>query len=224
MERQVYGGVNRAVAECIPPGADRVLDLGCGDGSFGEWLKGQGVRWVAGVTIHGPEADAARRRLDEVIEADLDRWQPGPGARYDGVVASHVLEHLVDPAGLLRRLPAVLKEGGWLVVALPNVLFWRQRLAFLLGRFRYTNGGLMDSTHLRFFDWAGARRLLEESGWEVELALADGGFPGSRWLGPARRVVDRLACRWGPGLLGFQFVFRARIHAQSRLIDDTKNA
>lgn len=101
MERHVYGGVNAPVAGLIPADRRRVLDLGCGDGSFGRWLKQQGSDWVTGVTIQDEEARRAASGLDEVICTDLDRWDP-VGERYDGVVASHVLEHLADPSTLLQ--------------------------------------------------------------------------------------------------------------------------
>lgn len=221
MDRQVYGGVNRAVAEAIPAFTGSILDLGCGDGSFGVWLKSKGVRSVTGITIHGTEASLARRSLDRVIEADLDRWQPDLEDRYDGIVASHVLEHLADPWNLLKKLRRAAKPGAWLVVALPNVLFWRQRLAFLRGEFRYTDGGIMDSTHLRFFDWKTAGALLTKTGWAVGKQTADGGFPGSRWTGPLREPIDRLACKACPGLFGFQFVFRAQLCAELSGVSDS---
>lgn len=221
MDRQVYGGVNQAVAAAVPAFTGSILDLGCGDGSFGVWLKSKGVHSVTGVTIHGPEASLARRSLDRVIEADLDHWQPDPEDRYDGIVASHVLEHLADPWNLLKRLRRAAKPGAWLVVALPNVLFWRQRLALLRGQFRYTDGGIMDSTHLRFFDWTTAGMLVAESGWALAGKTADGGFPGSRWTGPLRNPIDRLACKACPGLFGFQFVFRARLCAELPGVSDS---
>lgn len=215
MKRAVYGGVNQAVARMIPRPSGNILDLGCGDGSFGAWLQASGDCRVTGVTIQGTEAQLARERLPQVIEADLDRWDPPDAATYDGIVASHVLEHLADPSRLLRSLRRTLRPGGWLVVGLPNILFWRQRLHFLLGRFRYTQGGLMDDTHLRFFDWHSAHQLLTASGWSVDESIADGGLPGSRWTGPLRPTLDRSACRLRPGLFGFQFVFRASLPAQS---------
>jgi len=211
MKRAVYGGVNEAVARMIPSPSGNILDLGCGDGSFGAWLQASGTCQVTGVTIQGTEAQLARERLPRVIEADLDRWEPPDAVTYDGIVASHVLEHLADPSRLLRSLRRTLRPGGWLVVGLPNILFWRQRLHFLLGRFRYTQGGLMDDTHLRFFDWQSAHQLLTASGWLVDESIADGGFPGSRWTGPLRSSLDQFACRAHPGLFGFQFVFRASL-------------
>ena len=89
-------------------------------------------------------------------------------------------------------------------------MHYRQRLAFLAGRFRYTDGGLMDRTHYRFFDWVTARDLVREAGLLLVEARADGGFPGSRFLGPLRGLLDRLAVGSFPGAFGAQFVLTAR--------------
>ena len=97
-----------------------------------------------------------------------------------------------------------------MLVALPNVLHYRQRLAFLGGRFRYTDGGLMDRTHYRFFDWTTAQELIAEAGLTAESVEAVGGWPGSRFAGPLRASLDRLAVAASPGLFGVQFVVTAR--------------
>lgn len=104
-------------------------------------------------------------------------------------------------------LHGCLKPGGLLIVALPNVLHWKQRLQFLRGRFRYTEGGLMDSTHFRFFDWSTCAELLRDAGYLIQARQADGILPLSRLLGPrlASRL-DRSALALLPGLLGTQFI------------------
>jgi hypothetical protein len=68
-------------------------------------------------------------------------------------------------------------SGYIIIVALPNVLHWKQRLEFLKGHFKYTEGGLMDRTHFRFFDWQTAQDLLTQSGYQITQAEADGSFP-----------------------------------------------
>jgi hypothetical protein len=81
----------------------------------------------------------------------------------------------------------------------------------MAGRFRYTQGGIMDDTHLKFFDWITARRLVETAGYEVVGAVAEGGCPGSRFLpGFLGGALDRLATTMRPGLFGVQFVIVAR--------------
>lgn len=206
----VYQSLNRDVLAEVPP-RSRVLDIGCGGGSMGGWLREHQGCEVIGVTHSEVEATQARRVMSHVVVADLNHFEPVRLGAFDCVVCSHVLEHLIDPVRLLGALRSCLVPGGAVVVALPNALFWRQRLAFLRGRFRYTEGGLMDRTHVRFFDWETSARLVNEAGYRVEKRLACGSLPGSRHLG--RRLaswINRLALRAFPGLFGFQFVLRAR--------------
>ena len=206
----IYGAVNLAVAARVPESARRVLDLGCGTGALGAHLKRRPGREVVGVTFSEEEAREARTRLDEALVCDLNDFDPTGLGRFDCVVCSHVLEHLTRPEELLRRLRACLSEGGVLVVALPNVLHWRQRLVFLRGRFEYTDGGLMDRTHYRFYDWRTARALLADSGYALTAGEADGGFPLSRFVPLCGRALDRAALRLGPGVFGVQFIMVSR--------------
>ena len=130
---------------------------------------------------------------------------------YDVVLLSHVLEHLVSPGPLLADIKAVLKPDGRIAVALPNALLWRNRLAFLSGRFEYTQQGIMDSTHVRFYTQASGRRLLERHGFRVVHSSAFGGVPlaGARRLLPERVIawLDQTGCRWKPGLFGVQSLY-----------------
>jgi SAM-dependent methyltransferase len=210
----MYDSLNPAVLAAVPPAARRVLDLGCGAGNMGEWLKAHHGCTVIGITTDPAEAEQASRRLDRVLTQDLNHFRPDGLEPVDCVLASHVLEHLTRPESLLQALSPLIAPGGCLVVALPNVLFWRQRLEFLRGRFRYTSGGVMDATHLRFFDWESAHALLTQGGFVIEEAQADGGCPFSRFLpGPMKRLLDGVALRCFPGLCGWQFVFRCRARA-----------
>jgi SAM-dependent methyltransferase len=195
--------------------ARSVLDIGCGDGALGAVLKQRADCRVAGVTASEQEALLAQARLDSVVRADVETADLASLGKFDVVVCSHILEHVRDPQRVLRALRANLAQDGMLVVALPNPLVWRQRLAFLRGRFRYTEGGLMDATHLKFFDWVTARQLVEGAGYQVQHASAEGGFPGARFFprifeGVARRL-DKAAVDAWPGLFGVQFVITCRV-------------
>lgn len=206
----VYEAINHPVLRRVPRGARRVLDLGCGTGALGRELKARQACEVVGVTHSAEEAEAAAGRLDEVLVRDLDGLDPRGLGEFDCVVCSHVLEHLCQPEKLLASLRACLSPGGVLVVALPNALQWRQRFEFARGRFRYTDGGLMDRTHLRFYDWTTARGLLEAGGYVVLESEADGGFPLSRYMSGVGRLLDTAALRLLPGMFGAQFILIAR--------------
>lgn len=209
----IYEAINPGVLARLPDGPAHLLDLGCGDGSLGATWKQLGPgRRVTGVTWNVEEARVARHRLEAVHLSDLDLFDPVPLGRFDAVVCSHVLEHLHDPRRLLRALAGSLEPSGYLLTALPNVLFWRQRFEFLRGRFRYTDGGLMDRTHVAFYDWPGAQALLLEGGWRVTEACGDGSLPlpgVRRLLGPLAPRLDRWSVRRWPGLFAVQFLLRA---------------
>ena len=204
-----YGALNRPVLDAIPTSVRRVLDLGCGTGSLGRALKARQMVDVTGVTYSSTEAEMARRYLDRVIVTDLNTFSPTDLGRFDCIICSHILEHLYWPDHVLRAMVPLLEPGGRLFVALPNSLVWRQRVRFLRGEFRYTDGGLMDRTHFRFFDWTSARALVAGAGFREISAYADGGFPLARYLPGAGRLLSHAALRLAPGLFGWQFVIVA---------------
>ena len=151
------------------PSNSRVLDLGAADGSMAEVLTGMGCR-VWGVEWDPVAAEAARRFCEEVEVGDLNTLDLAGRfgeQKFDVVLMLDVLEHLSDPAAVLRRVAAVLADGGWGVISLPNVAHVSLRLALLQGRFEYRDAGLLDRTHLRFFDRPGVDDLLASAGWSM---------------------------------------------------------
>jgi 2-polyprenyl-3-methyl-5-hydroxy-6-metoxy-1,4-benzoquinol methylase len=130
-----YSAVNIAVLCRAPASAKRLLDLGCGTGALGRELKETTDREVVGVTYSKEEAAFGSQELDRVIVCDLNDFDPENLGEFDCIICSHVLEHLYQPEQLLVRLRPRLSVGGQLIVALPNILFWKQRIQFLRGRF-----------------------------------------------------------------------------------------
>jgi SAM-dependent methyltransferase len=103
-----------------PPwvGAGRYLDVGCGSGA------GLGVARALGWQVTGIEVDEfaarkARQFTDELYVGDVLE-APFVAARFDLVTAFHVLEHVVDPVAVVRRMVDWLAPGGLLVVEVPN--------------------------------------------------------------------------------------------------------
>jgi methionine biosynthesis protein MetW len=207
----VYDSLNETVLAAVPLSGKRILDVGCGTGRLGKQLKERQSCHVTGITNAGEEARAARTWLDEVHEIDLEQFAGlGEGKGFDVLVLSHILEHIRSPETLLSSILRYAVPRATVVVALPNVLMWKQRLEFLRGRFRYAESGIMDRTHVHFFDRAGALLMIRESGLAMERSETTGGWPGSRLLGPMKSTLDRLAVNISPGLFGGEFVFVCR--------------
>jgi len=196
-----------------PPG--RVLDCGCGPGDNARLLKERGWR-VTAVTNDVRERDAALPFCDNIVLADLENGLPDTlSDSFDVVIMSHVLEHLARPARLLADVRERLSSEGAAAIALPNVLHYQQRIRFLRGDFTYTDTGVLDRTHLRFYTYSTGRQLLERHGFVIVHAVPDGFLPWWRLRRvipqQSRRPLDRWASiRW-PNLLAVQSLFLAKV-------------
>jgi len=170
-----FEDINLAILEIMRTGhRGTVLDLGCGRGRMGAELEKLGYR-VTGIESNPEACTTARQRLTEVLELDLTRvnavQKELTGRQFDWLVAADVLEHLVDPLGTLCFYRQYLHHDRRLVVSLPNVAVWDNRLRLLAGRFTYTDSGVMDRTHLRFFTFRTASQLVASCGF-VPLATS----------------------------------------------------
>lgn len=102
------------------PGA-RLLDVGCGDGSFLALASASGLKctgvdiapWDGLRDVLGPDV--------RVLEGGIESVQPD-GERFDLVTASHVIEHVCEPASFLRAAAGLLAPGGVLQLEAPNTL------------------------------------------------------------------------------------------------------
>lgn len=147
-----------------------VLDVGCAAGDTARALADRGCR-VSGVDIDAAAAEPARAVLDELVIADIDQAPLSTHFKaesFDAIIFGDVLEHLVDPAMVLRDAIGLLTPQGRILVSIPNIAHGAIRLALLQGRWNYTATGLLDKTHLRFFTYDTVCELLEGAGLAIE--------------------------------------------------------
>lgn len=150
---------------------ERALDLGCGSGETSGYLKENGrVKWVCGIEGSPDAAATARQRLDQVLEGDIEKLDyPFEDSSFDLILCLDILEHLIDPWTVVKRLKRLLKPGGRMVVSLPNVRHFSVLMPLIfLGDWRYSQEGLLDSTHIRFFTRNTATKLFSLVGLEVK--------------------------------------------------------
>ncbi len=146
-----------------------VLDIGAADGSVARRLVERGCR-VVGIELDAEAARAAEEFCERVVIGDaeaIDLADAVDGDRFDVVLLLDVLEHLQDPVATLKRAAEQLSPGGRVIVSVPNVTHAALRLQLLTGRFQYTERGLLDRTHLRFFDRPAVERLFSQAGLTV---------------------------------------------------------
>ena len=147
----------------------KVLELGAASGYMSSVLKDRGNSVVA-VEADASCAPELQSRADEVIIADLD-WltlvRDLRGRTFDVVIAGDVLEHTTKSDLILQQIRHLIAPNGYLVLTLPHVAHGDVRLTLLNGEFPYSDQGLLDKTHLRFFTRTAVRMLLEQNGYEV---------------------------------------------------------
>jgi 2-polyprenyl-3-methyl-5-hydroxy-6-metoxy-1,4-benzoquinol methylase len=171
----------------LPPKLGRVLDLGCGAGGVGRALRDR-ADTLTGIELDPAAAERAREAYDTVHTGSVETVLADLEGPFDVVLAYDVLEHLADPAPVLRRLRALVSTEGLLHVSVPNARHWSLvRDLVVRGTFGYTETGHRDVTHLRWLTPRDLRALLEQAGWRVERL----GHPPLTALGRAAERVTR---------------------------------
>lgn len=186
----------------------RILEIGCGNGSTGALALARGrAGHYVGVELVESYADQARQILSDVKTGDVERmefdWLP---AEFDALILSEVLEHLVEPGALLRRLSRFVRPGGMVLASSPNIAHWRVLREIAKGRFDLTDQGVFDRTHLRWFTPATFVAMFENSGFRIN------------HVGPVCPFSPRvdMISRWTSGRLDHLFMTQIAVQGTRR--------
>ncbi len=152
-------GLKASAFRWVPRGV-RVLDIGCG---FGESL---GYHRARGCEAHGVEADRNILRVAERhgLDVKVGLFDPMlyPPASFDVVTLDQVIEHVSDPASVLRGVHQVLRPDGTLVLSTPNADGWGARL--FGSRWIHWHAPY----HLQFFTRSSIERCANAAGFDLE--------------------------------------------------------
>lgn len=147
-----------------------VLEIGCASGYVSKELTKRGCT-VTGIEVNSGLAEKARRHCQAVIIGNVENpkiIEKLGIKRFEVIILADVLEHLKNPEWTLETLIKFLEKKGKMIVSVPNIAFLTNRLLLFLGRFDYTDWGIMDKTHLRFFTKKSILRLAKNSGLKVK--------------------------------------------------------
>lgn len=163
----------------LPRKPGRLLDVGCGNGVF--LLRAKAAGWkvmglepdpVAAATVHQSGLNVHAGTMDTFDEAQS----------FDVITASHVIEHVHDPAFFLKQISRLLCVGGTVWLATPNVQSMGHR------RFGRAWRGLEPPRHLTIFSARALRTLLAEAGFS-EIRFHRRGRGASYILGASRELA-----------------------------------
>ncbi len=198
-----------------------VLEIGCGGGATGAAIKREhhAVKYF-GVELDPDAVTSARRVLDRVVRGDIERMSLEdydiPKQGFDLIIIADVLEHLYDPWKVLRMLREYLRPGGAVVASIPNTQNIRLVRNLVQGFWTYSEHGLLDATHIRFFTLTEIGKLFNGSGFVIDqlISSCDAEMPAAgpwpRDLEFGRMVLRGQTRDEAQQLFTFQYLVRAR--------------
>jgi len=173
-------GYWRDVTRHFPADAD-LLDVGCG----GAWLAEHYTRYT-GVDSSEEAVEAGRVRGLDLLLLNVDAAFPFEDARFDAIVMKDLLEHVLDPVGVVSEAYRMLKPGGRVFASSPDAQRWVWD----------------DYTHRRPFTRKSFRLLFADQGFSVAHVGYESVMPGSGivagWTRRKRRPAPLRAAAWLP--------------------------
>jgi len=165
-----YGTTRSEMLNYIPAHAQKILEVGCGEGNFCRQLK-TNDREIWGLEINSEVAQKAKDVCDKVLVGSFDDQLVNLPVKYfDCVIFNDVLEHLYDPWTTIREVKNLLNDNGVLVTSIPNFRYISNLITEIIYHkdFEYKpEGGILDDTHIRFFTSKSMLRMFRQEGYEV---------------------------------------------------------
>ncbi len=203
-----FRGSRREMLEFLPKEMNKCLDIGCGEGLFGEALKATIGCEVWGLEVMAEAGAVAASRLDKVLIGDaVALLNELPDGEFDCVSFNDSLEHFVDPYSLLENIKSKLTSRGVIICSIPNVRHHKNLYNLLFKKqWRYEDAGILDKTHLRFFTEKSIIEMFEILGFEIVVMKGL-----SRTRRKKIRLLNFLTLGWLSDTLYSQFGCKVRL-------------
>lgn len=188
-----YGMVRGALSQraTLTVGA-RILEIGCGEGTFSRWLASQSAAAVVGADFASTAISRARQGREapnltfEVQDVQRLSYRD---AEFDLIVSCETLEHVPNPSHGVLELARVLRPGGTLLLTMPNYF----SVTGLHRLWRMLSGRGWDEGGQPLVNWTAyprTRMWLFRAGLEVRATAGHGFYvPVPRHTGPPKDHV-----------------------------------
>ena len=148
-----------------------ILDVGCGYGLLSKELKKTYPKLDLYGIEHAKETSKSSQKILKLLQCNIEDMELIKSKlkkqKFDIIIFSDVLEHLYDPVRIIKTYQSLLKQDGTFIVTVPNIANIFSRIALLFGYFNYSETGVMDKTHIRFFNRKNLKQLARESNLKI---------------------------------------------------------
>lgn len=149
----------------------RVMEVGAGPGSITKLLTSVAKCRVTALEIDSEAIKKLTPFCERVYQVDLNNsaWHEAveKNGGFEVVVAADVLEHVYEPLTVLKAMTGFLSKDGYMVISVPHVGHSAVHACLLDEDFEYSDFGLLDRTHIRFFGLKNIQKLFEDAGMKI---------------------------------------------------------
>jgi SAM-dependent methyltransferase len=191
------------VVSAMLPGGDRLLDVGCGSGALLARCSDK-YRELYGVDIVAARVEQAEEMLRAAYpgkrivlrQHDAANPLPFPPEYFDSVCCVATLEHIYDVYFAVSEMARVLRQGGEIVIEVPNIAYVKHRVALLIGFLPATSAAAdwrtygWDGGHVHYFTLGALRSLLSGYGLRIVKVRGSGLLAGLRARWPSLLTGD----------------------------------
>lgn len=161
-DQKLYHHLSQTFLKYINNNHKLILDVGCGNGDNEKMIK---IKFpnvlIDGITISKIEKENCQNLLRKCYLIDVSKGDFSClNDKYDLIIFSHILEHLAYPKDTLDQFYNLLNPNGEILIIVPNVMHYLNRFNLIRGKFDYTEQGILDFTHFRFFTYQSVINLL----------------------------------------------------------------
>jgi 2-polyprenyl-3-methyl-5-hydroxy-6-metoxy-1,4-benzoquinol methylase len=209
---------NQTLFAQLPKDLNKILEIGTGSGAMAKAYRevNNAVNYI-GVEIDEAYRDLSQRYCnktylenfevpsEELLSEIIDT---------DAVIFSDVLEHMHNPWKVLELLSKTIKPSCKIFASIPNIQHWSIQARLLNGEFEYSDTGLLDRTHIRFFTRKTMIDLFEKNGLSIKsLTPRIFNFPNQdiylEWIKNAANMLNVDSKSAVSDAAAFQFVIEA---------------